>query len=48
VLGPVIAGFLFRAGYGLEFVAIVMGVGSLLAAATLWLLPFKEEAAAAV
>jgi benzoate transport len=48
VLAPVIAGFLFRAGYGLEFVATVMGVGSLLAAATLWLLPFKEEVAAAV
>jgi benzoate transport len=48
VLAPVIAGFLFRAGYGLEFVATVMGVGSLVAAATLWMLPFKEQAAAAV
>ena len=48
VLAPVIAGFLFRAGYGLEFVATIMGVSSLLAAVTLWLLPFKEEAAAAV
>jgi benzoate transport len=48
VLAPIIAGFLFRAGYGLEFVATIMGVGSLLAAVTLWLLPFKEEAAAAV
>ena len=48
VLAPVIAGFLFRAGYGLEFVATSMGVSSLLAAVTLWLLPFKEEAAAAV
>jgi MFS family permease len=48
VLAPVIAGFLFRAGYGLEFVATIMGVSSLLAAVTLWLLPFKEEAATAV
>jgi benzoate transport len=48
VLGPVIAGYMFDAGYSREFVATVMGVGSLLAAVTLWLLPFKEEKAAAV
>jgi benzoate transport len=48
VLAPIIAGFLFRAGYGLEFVAIAMGVGSLVAALALWLLPFKQEIAAAV
>ena len=48
MLAPIIAGFLFRAGYGLEFVAIAMGVGSLVAAIALWLLPFKAEPAAAV
>ena len=45
MLAPIIAGFLFRAGYGLEFVAVTMGVGSLVAAVALWLLPFRPEAA---
>jgi benzoate transport len=48
MLAPIIAGYLFRAGYGLEFVAIAMGVGSLVAAVALWLLPYKAESAAAV
>jgi benzoate transport len=48
MLAPIIAGFLFRAGYGLEFVAVAMGIGSLAAALALWLLPFKQETAAAV
>jgi benzoate transport len=43
-LAPIIAGFLFSAGYGLDFVAVAMGIGSLVAAAALWLLPFKPEA----
>ena len=43
VLAPITAGFLFRAGYSLEFVAIAMGAGSLVAAAALWFLPFKSE-----
>ena len=43
VLAPIIAGFLFKAGYGLEFVAIAMGVGSFAAAIALWFLPFKPE-----
>jgi MFS family permease len=47
-LAPIIAGYLFHAGYGLEFVAVAMGVGSLVAALALWLLPFKQEPAAAV
>jgi benzoate transport len=47
-LAPIIAGYLFHAGYGLEFVAIAMGAGSLVAVLALWLLPFKQEAAAAV
>jgi benzoate transport len=44
-LAPIVAGFLFRAGYGLEFVAIAMGAGSLFAAVALWLLPFRGAAA---
>jgi benzoate transport len=47
-LAPIIAGYLFHAGYSLEFVAIAMGAGSLIGALALWLLPFKQEAAAAV
>jgi len=43
MLAPIIAGFLFRAGYGLEFVAVTMGAGSLVAAAALGLLPFRAE-----
>src|SRR5271170_6835819 len=41
-LAPIIAGFLFRAGYGLDIVAIAMGIGSLMAAVALWFLPFKR------
>jgi MFS transporter, AAHS family, vanillate permease len=48
MLAPIIAGFLFRAGYGLEFVAVALGAGSLIGAVALWLLPFKQEIAAAV
>jgi benzoate transport len=43
VLAPIIAGFLFKAGYGLEFVAVAMGIGSFAAAILLWFLPFKPE-----
>jgi MFS family permease len=32
VLAPIVAGFLFNAGYGLEFVSLAMGVGSVAAA----------------
>jgi len=45
VLAPIAAGFLFQAGYGLQFVAIVMGAGSLLAAVALWLLPYRPGSA---
>jgi benzoate transport len=45
MLAPIVAGFLFRDAYSLEFVAITMGAGSLVAAVALWLLPFKSEAA---
>jgi benzoate transport len=46
VIAPIIAGFLFSAGYGLEFVAVAMGIGSFAAAIALWFLPFKSEAGA--
>jgi benzoate transport len=48
VLAPIIAGYLFHAGYDLEFVAIAMGVGSLGATIALWLLPYNSQPAAAV
>jgi benzoate transport len=48
MLAPIIAGFLFHAGYSLQFVAIVMGAGSLAGAAALLLLPFKDHAPGAV
>jgi benzoate transport len=38
-LAPALAGFLFEAGYGLSSVALLMGLGSILAAAALLLLP---------
>lgn len=40
-LAPIIAGFLFTAGHGLQFVALVMGAGSLLAAVALGMLRLK-------
>ena len=44
VIAPIIAGLLFHAGYGLQFVAIVMGAGSLIAALCLAMLPLKAMA----
>jgi benzoate transport len=41
-LGPVIAGYLFKAGFGLQPVALVMGCGSLLAAAALFALKVRN------
>jgi MFS family permease len=43
MLAPIIAGYLFHAGHGLEFVAIAMGAGSLIAAIALWLLPNQAQ-----
>ncbi|WP_294320929.1 MFS transporter [uncultured Sphingomonas sp.] len=43
-LAPMIAGFLFSAGYGLQTVAVLMGVGSLVAAVALLLLGGKSAA----
>jgi MFS family permease len=37
-LAPIIAGYLFQAGYGLSVVAIIMGLGSTMAAIVLMLL----------
>jgi benzoate transport len=39
VLAPIIGGLLFQAGYGLQMVALTMGIGSLIAAGALWMLP---------
>ena len=47
ILAPIAAGFLFRAGHGLQFVALVMGTGSLLAAAALGMLRVKPPQTAA-
>jgi benzoate transport len=46
VLAPIIAGFLFRDGYTLQFVALAMGIGSLAGAVALGFVPFKRAAAA--
>jgi MFS family permease len=43
VLAPIIAGFLFEAGYGLPIVSVVMGLGSLLAAAVLMMLKLEGD-----
>jgi MFS transporter, AAHS family, vanillate permease len=43
VLAPIIAGFLFTAGYSLPTVSLTMALGSLLAAGTLMLLTLRPE-----
>ncbi len=45
VLAPIIAGFLFRDGYSLQFVGIAMGIGSLAGAVALGFVPFKRPSA---
>jgi MFS family permease len=47
ILAPIVAGFLFRAGHGLQFVSLVMGAGSLLAAITLGMLRVQPPHTAA-
>ena len=42
-LAPIIAGYLFQAGYGLSTVAIIMGLGSTMAAIVLLLLKIGSE-----
>jgi benzoate transport len=44
VLAPIIAGLLFRAGFGLQTVALIMGSGSLFAALCLAALPARASA----
>ena len=44
MVAPIAAGYLFQAGHSLEFVAIAMSAGSLIAAAALWFLPLNESA----
>jgi cyanate permease len=43
-LSPIIAGFLFEGGFGLQGVAILMASGSLIAAAALFFLKTRREA----
>ena len=42
VLAPVIAGYLFQAGFALKIVAVIMASGSLLAAAALLVLKVRD------
>jgi benzoate transport len=44
MLAPIIAGYLFRDGYGLQFVAVAMSAGSLIGAFALWRLPLITDA----
>jgi benzoate transport len=46
-LAPIIAGYLFQAGYGLSVVAVIMGLGSTMAAIVLVLLKVNAEASVA-
>jgi len=46
-LGPIIAGFLFTRGAGLATVAVVMALGSLLAALALGALRYREQSVSA-
>ena len=43
VIAPIVAGYLFQAGMGLQIVAMVMGAGSLLAALALLLLRVRKQ-----
>ncbi len=45
-LAPIVAGFLFQAGYGLSVVAVIMGLGSTMAAIVLLLLKTAPETTA--
>ena len=46
-LGPIVAGFLFARGAGLSTVAMLMALGSLLAAVALLALRYREQNTAA-
>ncbi|MCJ9427789.1 MFS transporter [Kordiimonas marina] len=45
-LGPVVAGFLFNGGFGLQSVSIVMAVGAIVAAGVVFLLPSSDKTVA--
>jgi hypothetical protein len=45
-LAPILAGFLFEYGFGLQGVAIFMAMGSLFSAITVWMLTIDEQAPA--
>ncbi len=47
VLAPILAGFLFQAGYALPGVALLMGLGSLVAAGVLLFLKLRPDRPAA-
>lgn len=42
-LGPVVAGILFEAGYGLQLVALFMAAGSVIAALAILILPVRGQ-----
>jgi benzoate transport len=46
IFAPIIAGYLFHAGFGLQVVAVAMGIGSLLAAGCVLALPKAASASA--
>ncbi len=46
-LGPIVAGFLFSRGVGLATVAVLMALGSVVAAVALALHRYREQAVAA-
>jgi MFS family permease len=45
LLAPIVAGFLFQAGMGLQFVSILMGAGSLVAAGAILMLRLEPKPA---
>jgi len=45
MIAPIIAGLLFKAGFSLQYVAIALGAGSLVAAVCLALLPLRSDSA---
>jgi benzoate transport len=45
LLAPIVAGFLFQAGMGLQFVSILMGAGSLIAAGAILMLRLEPKPA---
>jgi len=44
VIAPIVAGYLFHAGFGLQIVSVAMGLCPLIAAAAIWRLPVRAQA----